>query len=144
MSVLRLFLDANIFIAGSASSKGGSAIILQACKNGLFQAIATELVLEEAERNIRKKLDKKALDRFHKIVKEVGIEIYPPAITASHYQKIISPKDAHVLASAIESKCDYLITLDRRHFFTAKIQKTELPVKIIIPKDFIIQHLIND
>lgn len=144
MGVLKLFLDANIFIAGSASPEGGSAIILQACKKSLFQAVTTELVLVETERNIRKKLDKKALNRFHKLVKEVGIEIYPPAVTAHHYQKIIAPKDAHVLASAIESKCDYLITLDRRHFFTPKIQKTELPVKIIIPKDFIVQHLIDD
>jgi putative PIN family toxin of toxin-antitoxin system len=141
MSVLKLFLDANIFIAGSASPEGGSAIILQACKKGLFQAVTTELVLVEAERNIRKKLDKKVLGRFHKVIKEVGIEIYPPATTASHYQKIITPKDAHVLAAAIESNCDYLITLDRRHFFTPKILKTDLPVKIIIPKNFIIQHL---
>lgn len=49
MSVLRLFLDANIFIAGSASPEGGSAIILQACKKGLFQAVTTEVILEEAD-----------------------------------------------------------------------------------------------
>lgn len=143
MSVLRLFLDANIFIAGSASPEGGSAIILQACKKGLFQAVTTEVILEEAERNIRKKLDKKSLDRFYKVIEEVGIEIYPPATTAGHYQKIITPKDAHVLASAIESKCDCLITLDKRHFFTPKILKAKLPLKITMTKDFIIQHLID-
>ena len=136
----KLFLDANIWIAASASATGGSAFILQACREGHFQAIATELILYEAEKNITAKLNQNALSRFHKLLETIPVKIHPPAVTLDQYQNLIDPKDAHVLASAIESQSDFLITLDRQHFFSSKIQAANLPIRILTPKDFILSR----
>lgn len=46
----------------------------------------------------------------------------------------------HVLSASIESKSDYLITLDRRYFFTEAIIRANLPIKIVTPKDFIVDN----
>lgn len=58
---LKLFIDASVFIAASASPVGGSAFILQACQKKLFQPVSTKLVLQEAKKNISQKLDEKTL-----------------------------------------------------------------------------------
>ncbi len=134
---LKLFIDASVFIAASASPAGGAAFILRACQKKLFQAVSTKLVLQETKKNISQKLDEKTLDRFYKLVKTLSLEIQSPHLTSANYQAIIESKDVHVLAGAIESHSDYLITLDRKHFFTTKIQQAKLPVKIVTPKDFI-------
>lgn len=134
---LKLFIDANVFIAGSASPAGGSSYILKACQKGVFQSITTRLILQEAKKNIIKKLDEKALNRFIKLIKTLSLKIHPPVTTSDDYLNIIETKDAHVLAAAIESQSDYLITLDRNHFFTDKIKRAKLPIKIITPKNFI-------
>lgn len=138
-SKLKVFLDANIFIAGSASSSGGSAFVLHACRKGIVQGITTKLILQEAKRNISDKLGEKVLSKFYKIIKTLSLTIQPPPSTELHYRNIIEFKDAHVLAASIESKSNYLITLDRRHFFTKRIQQANLPIKIVTPKRFIQQ-----
>lgn len=136
-SRLKLFIDASVFIAASASHTGGSAFILQACQKSIYKAVSAKLVLQEAKKNIAQKLDKKVLKRFYKLVKTLSLEIQPTIKSSMEYRGIIEAKDAHVLAGAIESQSDYLITLDRKHFFTSKIQQANFSVIIVTPKDFI-------
>jgi len=51
---------------------------------------------------------------------------------------IISLKDRHVLAGALESKASVLITLDRKHFKKESIRRANLPLTLIMtPKEFI-------
>ena len=135
--ILRLFIDANIFIAASISSMGGSYYILQACQKGRFKAVTTKLILQEAERNIKDKLDEKELKKFHGLIAGLSVEVQPPSLINAAYQNIIAPKDLHVLSAALASHCDYLITLDRKHFFTPEIKQANLSIKISTPKDFI-------
>jgi predicted nucleic acid-binding protein len=55
----------------------------------------------------------------------------------SQYDGIIAIKDRHIIASAIKSDSDFLITLDRNHFQTEAIKKANLPVTIMTPKEFL-------
>ena len=53
------------------------------------------------------------------------------------FEKIINEKDALVLAGAEKSRVDYLVTLDRKHFFTKKVRQAKFSFKIITPGQLI-------
>lgn len=132
----KLFLDANIFIASAGSSEGGSSLLFKVSAKGLFSLSTTQFILKEAERNIIAKMSAEAHVRFLKIIGESMLEIQPPPNTAQHYQDIIDQKDVHVLAAAIESGANILITLDKKHFQTIKIKQANLPIKIMTTGEF--------
>lgn len=52
----RLFLDASVIIAALASEAGASRAILILAEVGLFRLVVCPYVLQEVERNLRKKL----------------------------------------------------------------------------------------
>ena len=52
----RVFFDANVLIAGVASHRGASRAALMMAEAGLFQMVVSRQVLDEAERNLRRKL----------------------------------------------------------------------------------------
>jgi predicted nucleic acid-binding protein len=52
-------------------------------------------------------------------------------------EPIVGKKDAHVLAAALRSEADVLLTLDRRHFMTEKVRDAGLGLKIATPGDFL-------
>ncbi len=136
-----LFLDACVFIAAAASSQGASALVLEICTRGMAQPVATQLILQEAERNIRLKFDQEVLCRFYQDIADSELRLIEPArpdeIAAC--SRIIAPKDAHVLAAAIRSEAGILLTLDRKHFMTPSVRHAKSGLAIQTPGDFIRQ-----
>ena len=116
----RLFLDASVLIAAAASKKGGSALILELGLSRKIKIVSSRIVLLEAERNIKKKLGQASLVRFYEEIASLDIELVdPPTIKEIENQReTIDPKDAHVLAAALKTPIDFLLTLDRKHFFS--------------------------
>lgn len=141
----KVFIDAGMFIAGAESLSGGSNVVFRACQKGILRPVTTRLILREAERNIQKKLSSATLARFYKLIAELPLQLQPLPEDYRSYEKIILAKDAHVLAAAIESKSEFLITLDRKHFQTQKIKEANLAIKICTPKEFLqsseLEHL---
>ena len=135
----RVFLDASVFIAAAGSESGGSSIILEVCRGIKFSAVTSRRILLEAQRNIRKKLPSEAILRFYKEIANLNPEVIklPTKERLSRYDDIIAFKDRHVLASALEGKANFLITLDRKHFQTEAIGKSNLPIAIMTPKEFL-------
>lgn len=133
----KVFIDASVFIAASESSTGGSSVIFEACQKGILKPVTSRLVLREAERNIQKKLSAATLARFYRLVSELQLQLQPLPGDYRSFGRIIREKDAHVLAAAVKSGSDYLITLDRKHFKTERIEKANLPIKIRTPKEFL-------
>ena len=138
-----LFFDASALVAGAHSLEGGSALLLKACKVGGFRAQTTFLILFEALRALGR-LSQASLGRFHQLVIEISWELLevPPKEAIEEYRSLIDPKDVHVLASAVESGADFLLTLDRRHILAASeaVRKADLPIIILRPGDFIRQY----
>ena len=66
-------------------------------------------------------------------------ELVPPTTKEklSQYNDIIALKGRHVLASALEGKAAFLITLDCRHFQTEVIRQAHLLISIMTPKEFL-------
>ena len=135
----RVFLDVSVFIAAAGSESGRSSLILEVCRGIRFSAVTTRRILLEARRNIRKKLSSEAILRFYKEIAKLNPEIIgPPAKESlSQYDDIIALKDQHVLASALEGKAAFLITLDRKHFQTEVIRQANLSITIMTPKEFL-------
>jgi predicted nucleic acid-binding protein len=56
MTALRVFVDSDVLLAGSASTTGASHLILQLSELGLIDAVGSEQVRREVERNLKRKL----------------------------------------------------------------------------------------
>jgi predicted nucleic acid-binding protein len=130
-------------VAGAHSPGGGSALLLEACKAGGFRAQTTFLILLEALHALSG-FPQESLRRFNRLLLEINWELLavPSGDTLEEYSHHINPKDAHVLAAAVEGGAQFLLTLDRRHILAARdaIEKASLSIIILSPGDFIRQY----
>ena len=142
--MIRLFLDANVFFAGFYSQTGASSLILQLASKKKWQIIVSSLVLHEADRNLRNKSDPKSCKAFHRYLQRNKIVVVPAPEEKilNKIESLIHPKDVPVLAAAIASGSDFLLTLDRRHFLNPRVQASVRKPKILTPGDFLQQQLI--
>ena len=134
-----VFIDANVYFAAFYSDTGASALILDYASHGKITVFASKLVLREADRNLRKKSSPAKLKAFHRFLQQTKIKIVPPPEEAAlkPYEEIIHPKDLPVLGAAVASGADFLITLDRKHFLTAKVTDKLKKIKILTSADFV-------
>ena len=135
----KVFLDANVYFAGSASPTGASALILQLVLKDRIEVTASRLVLREAERNLRRKRPPNDLKAFHHFLKRAKLRVIPtpPETAWARYEGVIHPKDVPVLAAAVASGAAYLVTLDRRHFLTEAVRQKVPAVTILTPGGFL-------
>jgi len=135
--MIRAFLDANVFVAAAASPQRGSSFLLETAKKRLLEIVTSHLALLEAERNIRNKLSPQALKRFHRLLQESPLLIVPASSPEEirRYHSLINEKDAPILAAAVSSKSDFLVTLDRKDFMSEKMRRASLLLKIVTPGD---------
>lgn len=137
--MLRVFLDANVYFAGCVLPQGGSALVLQLARAGRVRVVASRLVLREADRNVRRKSPRSAHTAFRRFVAHTHVTVMPSpsSTTLAQYESAIHPKDVPVLAAAIEAKVDYLVTLDRQHFFTKTVRSRARGMRIVTPGEFL-------
>jgi predicted nucleic acid-binding protein len=117
----RIFADANVLIAGAGSRSGASRAVLMLAEVGLFKLVVCRQVLDEAERNIRKKLPN-ALKAFAELMAVLTLEIIqdPDPVVWQDWQDIIEAKDAPMLAAAAAAQVDRLLTVNTKDF-TAEV-----------------------
>lgn len=137
--MIRIFLDASVYVAGFISPKGGSGLILDLIRRKKVQLIANRVVLRETDRNLRSKAPLKIVKAFRRFLHETKIEIVSPLTDTllSQYETLIHPKDAVILGTALEARVDFLMTLDRRHFLTPQVLAKQGKTKILTPENFI-------
>ena len=137
--VVKVFFDANIYFSAARSPLGGSGFVIELAKRKKLKLFATVEVLKEAERNLRLKEDIKVLVRYYENLEFAKPEIVKinKSRAKKKFEKIINEKDALVLAGAEKSKVDYLVTLDKKHFFTKKVKLAKLPFEIVTPGQLI-------
>jgi len=136
LSASRVFFNASVIIAGLKSPSGGSAKLLQQVGKNQIKGIISEIVLDEVVRHADK--IGKSQEATENTIVSAGFMITsaPPKAHVHEWSgKVIDPGDAHVLASAIQSKCTYLVTLDKKHILILKRNIKDL--KIITPGEFI-------
>ncbi len=134
-----VFIDASVWIAASGSPAGGSSLVLDICCGKHFAALCSQRVLLEAQTNIRNKLSTEALVRFYQLLAVLSPASVPPVSPEdeARYLSITSPKDAHVIASAVAGGATYVITLDRKHLANEQVRAAGLPFRVLLPGEFI-------
>jgi predicted nucleic acid-binding protein len=133
---LKLFLDSSALISGLNRPTGGAGIIISGFLSGLFFIYISDQVIEEVQRNIQTKFPL-LKDRFlafllarPKIVKQPSLNEIRKAY------ELIRTEDAPILAAAIKSKSDFLITWDTKHFLKKDVI-SNVSFIICTPKEFI-------
>jgi len=138
-----LFFDASVLVAGSASSTGGSALLLEACLVRGFRPQVTGAVLMESWLALQG-FTNEARARFRRWLTEIVWELVPvpPAAVLAQYERYIDREDAHVLAAAVEAGSQFLLSLDRRHVLAAAPAATGMGSGLVVltPGDFIRQY----
>lgn len=135
----KVFLDSSIIISASASIYGASAYILGLGRIRQIEVYVSPEVLREAKKNIESKLDLDCIKRFLYYSQLANLRLEPEADTESirECQKYIHTKDAPILAAAIISPAEYIITLDRKHFLQKEVEDFVKQKIISSPGDFV-------
>lgn len=132
----RIFMDADALIAGAASPNEHSAslVLLRMAEITLVEAITSEQVIRECERNLANKMPR-ALPAFQllvqkslKIVRDPTEEELEP-----HYDKA-DRKDLPILVTANRENCTYLATFNTRHY-----QPGMQPVQVLKPGELVLR-----
>ena len=114
----RLFVDADVLFAGAASANEHSAslLVLRLSEVTLIEALTSQQVITEVERNLEAKLPA-ALPAFRLLVTrclQVTPDPLPEEVDACNGQA--DPKDLPILVAARKSGCAWLVTFNVRHF----------------------------
>jgi len=105
---------------------------------GLYRLVVCRQVLDESERNLRKKLPA-ALPIFAELMAAIGPEVVPDPDPeqVTRWQSVIEAKDAAILAAAVAAKPDRFLTLDEKDFIEPAHVAEQTGLRIETPGDFV-------
>ncbi len=134
----RVFADASVLVAGAGSRTGASRAVLVMAEIGLCRLVVCRQVLDEAERNLRKKLPA-ALPVFAELMAAINPEIVPDPGPEEviRWQSVIEPKDAPILAAAVAAAPDRFLTLDVKNFIEPARVAEKSGLRIETPAEFV-------
>jgi putative PIN family toxin of toxin-antitoxin system len=137
--IFKVFLDSNVILSGLFSDQGAPRIILDilTLKLPFLLGSTGEYHLLEIERNLKKKMPG-VFSVYKRYLSRLNLKIIPiPAPEEiKNLSGQIADKDIPVLVSAIQSKADFLVTGDKKHFEKLKVPGN-YPLKIITPSEFL-------
>jgi len=114
----RIFVDADVLFAGSASPNQYSAslVILRMGEITLIKTITSQQVISEVERNLQQKIPA-ALTTFRMLVSRC-LEVLPDPTQeeVDALNAAANPKDLPILAAAVKYNCQFLTTYNIKHF----------------------------
>ena len=137
----RVFVDADVLFAGAASPSehGASLVVLRMAEITLIEALTSEQVMTEVERNLTAKMPG-ALPAFRLLASRcLSVVATPTPIERASYIGRADPKDLSILVAALNEKCPWLVTFNTRHF-----QPGHPDVNVLSPGDFVqrVRHLL--
>ena len=124
---IKLFFDSNVLIASTLSKKGMSFKLLVYCLRNQCVIMISSRVQTEVMKKLRS-LGKEKVKRYEEIVAKIKeqtefiIVDNPNLPEVKKALSVIHKNDAVILAAALKSNPDYLITYNRRHFITPKVK----------------------
>jgi predicted nucleic acid-binding protein len=136
--VPRIFADASVLIAGAGSRTGASRAVLVMAEIGLYRLVVSRQVLDETERNLRKKLPA-ALPVFAELMMAINPEVVPDSSPEEviRWQAVIEPQDVPILAAAVAAAPDRFLTLDVKGFIEPTHVAEKSGLRIETPAEFV-------
>lgn len=132
-------LDSSVMIAAVLSVGGGSFRILKEVLGGTYHLYISEYSVQEVIRSLYVKYPVKVAV-FVKYLEIFPIEILPlpREDSVERCAVVIDIEDAPILATAIENRLSYLLTLDKGDFdFRVKEFSMRHGVEVVSPGEFI-------
>jgi predicted nucleic acid-binding protein len=132
----RVFVDADVLFAGVAApgEQGASLVVLRMAEITLLDAVTSQQVVIEAERNLAEKLPH-TLPAFRLILSRCLRIVPDPAATdLLAYTGRADPKDLPILVTAMREKCPWLVTFNVRH-----CQPGHEDVTVLRPGEFLMR-----
>lgn len=130
----RVFIDADVLFAGAASPSehGASLVILRMAEITLIDAVGSQQVVSEAERNLAAKIPD-ALPAFRLLVSRcLRIVPDPEPHDLPRWAGLADGKDLPILVAAIREQCSWLVTHNLRHF-----QPGQGSIAVLQPGEFL-------
>ncbi|OGD95178.1 putative toxin-antitoxin system toxin component, PIN family [Candidatus Curtissbacteria bacterium RIFCSPHIGHO2_12_FULL_38_9b] len=127
------FIDASVILAALGSKSGGSSQVLKLVRKRKIDGVTSQAVVEEVFRNANKiKITESEVSR---LISSSSLKVIPAPISeeVEKYLSVTVEKDAHVVASAIKSKANIIITLDKKHLLSKGIKG----IDVVSPGEFL-------
>ncbi len=142
---MKVFFDVSIIIAAILSKTGGSALLFEYIKIDKIIGISSLTAIDEILEDDKSKKLNKSKEELEKFIASSGLLIRERinSQNITPYRGMIDIEDAHLIAGAKLTKCEYLVTLDKKRLLREDIQKRFLPLQIISPKE-LLEKIIND
>lgn len=134
-----VFFDASVIIAALLSPSGGSSLLLQYVKKGIVIGITSQTVIDEILDEDKPKRLKRSFVEINEFVARSRLMVSERVVDKEIklYEGKIDVEDAHLIVGANLTKCDYLVSLDKKHVVRRDVQKIFLPLQIITPKELL-------
>jgi hypothetical protein len=132
----RVFIDADVLFAGAAgpSEQGASLLVLRMAEITLIEAVTSQQVVVEAERNLAGKLPR-ALPAFRLIVSRcLRVVSDPQPADLEPYAGLADAGGLLILVAARRERCPWLVTFNIRHF-----QPGHPNVTVLRPGEFVLR-----
>lgn len=136
--MIKVYFDASVIIAALLSPTGGSAKLLEFVNLEIVTGIASQTVIDEVEGHSFK--IGKSLQEIRRFIQENSIIIREgidePELET--FEGLIEEADIHVAVGAKLTKCDYLVTLDKKHLLKEEVKKILKPLRVVTPKEILL------
>ncbi len=132
-----VFLDTSALIAGLLSDSGGARALFSLGEAHALQLWCSQDVLAELDTVLRQKIPQQ-LPVVSAWLAKIRLQLVePPSIrSVRKLQRLVGhPKDAVVLAAAVDSGVGYLVTLDREHMLNNPSLRRALAFPMGTPGD---------
>lgn len=132
-----VFLDTSALIAGILSPTGAAHEVLRLTEAGVIQGAVSRQVLVEADRNLSEKMPTIFPDYRIFLSQLAPLVVEDPSRDAVETAlAVIHHNDAPILAAAVETEVDFLITWNTRHFLK-KAVRSYATFPILTPEEFL-------
>ncbi|MGH9320848.1 MAG: PIN domain-containing protein [Vicinamibacteria bacterium] len=141
---LRLFLDSNVLTGGILAPWGLDKAVLSLCAARVCRLVLAEVVRQEVETNLLSRASRFGEKEARRVVEDYvaltrlarpEIAAPPSAGEVARSRALIRHEaDVPVLLSAIQSRPDWFLTHNRKHFTPAVARRTGL--RIATPIEF--------
>jgi len=136
--MIKVFFDASVIFSALYSNQGGSYRLASLVAKGKIIGVTTQTVIEELEDNL-KKFKKTTKAELYQFISEHNF-IVREKISESEikpFLDVVDEKDAHVVAGAMLTGCDYLVTLDKKHLDNSSVKAKISKIKIASPRQLL-------
>ncbi len=135
----KIFVDSSVLMAAAISPTGNARELINQGFTQELELYISSDVLEETERNLKLKVPK-ALGKFYDFRESLlAKSVKPTQIQVLEAAKQIEPKDAPIIAGAIQAKADFLATYDRKHLLQQKEKIKSIFHLLVVTPDEVVK-----